>query len=456
MRRRSVMLPFLFVILCSLFIFHSTVRFSSVLVENDKGTLDPSQLSKQESSFVDPELVARHKAAPPGSEPWEAFLEPAVRINNASSTTSSIRRSSDSSSSSTTATASNSSTVAPTSASSINSSLTSLLSVDTGTGTESIAVGLPAGSSVAEQPLSLSNIPLIGAVMSAIDFLDEVVVCFNDCSDCTEDRLRELLASPEEKDKKKLKVFEYMAKVYGQGTKEFLSLPPTSPHSLVNYYNFCMSRARFSHAIKLDGDTILNPIVFGEAMQNARETLLDLPESNFRPLSFKGVNLIRDPGGKGVPCVWATRPTNGNGDCILHRISQKTVYIKGGRCEKLSGQGKVGRTFVNAWFHFKALKRDFGAGNYDLKGSPDSQYAQLYRKLGKDWQGTDAGQSPCQRDETTKALFSRSEFPKYLSEALAKEYSCIDPDFAEAVVAANLESFFLAPHPYLVRCPTYS
>ena len=78
-----------------------------------------------------------------------------------------------------------------------------------------------------EEWLSLS-------VESHIPFLDEIIIVYNRCTDSTPEIANDLM----KKYPNKVKAIMYEPDVYPQGSKEAISLPINSEHSLANYYNF--------------------------------------------------------------------------------------------------------------------------------------------------------------------------------------------------------------------------
>lgn len=96
---------------------------------------------------------------------------------------------------------------------------------------------------------------IVDCVESCINALDELIIVYNDCSDNSESVIKDCAA----KYPQKIRVYEYKANLLANNlTKdeflEALSLPSDSPRLLCNYYNFALSKAKYSHAIKIDAD----------------------------------------------------------------------------------------------------------------------------------------------------------------------------------------------------------
>lgn len=98
------------------------------------------------------------------------------------------------------------------------------------------------------------------AVDSWINQLDELVIVYNNCQDNSE----EIIVKCLQKYPNKIKAFHYIPIVYPQGSEKFKALPADDVHSLVNYYNFSLSKTTKKWAIKIDGDLILvNKMLMG-------------------------------------------------------------------------------------------------------------------------------------------------------------------------------------------------
>lgn len=94
-------------------------------------------------------------------------------------------------------------------------------------------------------------------VESCIPALDELIIVFNGCTDNSEDIIRKCGDMYPDK----IRVYEYTPQVLANNMneseyREALSLPKDSPRLLCNYYNFVLSKARYSHAVKIDADQL--------------------------------------------------------------------------------------------------------------------------------------------------------------------------------------------------------
>lgn len=127
-----------------------------------------------------------------------------------------------------------------------------------------------------ERPIGVSGLMRVkdeeeyveASINSVIDALDELIICYQECSDGT-------TAIIEHKQKEypgKIKVYFYAPKVYAHNlTPDELayacSLPDDSPHLLSSYYNYALSKATYRYAVKIDADQVY----FSERMQQICE-----------------------------------------------------------------------------------------------------------------------------------------------------------------------------------------
>ena len=98
---------------------------------------------------------------------------------------------------------------------------------------------------------------LSDCIESCIDALDELVICYQDCTDNAPEIIRE----KQRKYPDKIKVYYYAPPVLCHGlTEEELkyafSLPDSSIHKLCNYYNYTLSKATYRYALKIDSDQV--------------------------------------------------------------------------------------------------------------------------------------------------------------------------------------------------------
>ena len=211
---------------------------------------------------------------------------------------------------------------------------------------------------------------LEAAIRSHIGHFDEIVAVHNRSTDETPEILARLAAEfgP------KLRVFHYLPDVFPPGSDGHRATPADAPQSLVNYYNFALSRTRFSHATKLDDDHV----AMGEATAKLVADVRAGRAGQGEMACFSGLNLAR--GGEGQIGIVAHEPFAGNGDHWIFPVRPDTYFIKDRRFEVL--QSRLRRRFHSfAYWHLKYLKPDLGFANYDLAANPRSRYARRLTRL---------------------------------------------------------------------------
>ena len=98
---------------------------------------------------------------------------------------------------------------------------------------------------------------LSDCIESCIDALDELIICYQDCTDNAPGIIRE----KQRKYPDKIRVYYYAPPVLCHGLTEdekkyVFSLPDSSIHKLCNYYNYTLSKATYRYAMKIDSDQI--------------------------------------------------------------------------------------------------------------------------------------------------------------------------------------------------------
>jgi hypothetical protein len=208
------------------------------------------------------------------------------------------------------------------------------------------------------------------AIRSHIDHFDEIVAVYNQCTDATPDILRRLA----QQYGPKLRVYHYVPRVFPPGSEGHRKEPPDSPHSLVNYYNFALTRTRFTVATKLDDDHL--------AMETGLATLVQRTRRQARlneMICLSGLNLARTA--DGTIGILATQPFSGSGDIGFFPVSRETYFTHDARFERFR-RGSLRRHFGGiVYWHLKYLKREKGFANYELEANPDSRYARQLAAL---------------------------------------------------------------------------
>ena len=205
---------------------------------------------------------------------------------------------------------------------------------------------------------------LEAAIRSHIPHYDEIVAVYNRCTDDTPD----ILARLQREFGDRLRVWHYLPSVFPPGSEGHKSTPADHPQSLVNYYNFALSRTRYSHATKLDDDHV----AMGEPTARLVADIRAKRAGQGELACFSGLNLARDASGLGL---LARDPFAGSGDHWIFPVGPDTFFVHDRRFERLqhSGLRRVFHSF--AYWHLKHLKPEFGFANYDLSQNPQSRYA---------------------------------------------------------------------------------
>lgn len=121
---------------------------------------------------------------------------------------------------------------------------------------------------------------LSDCIDSCIGALDELIVCYQDCTD----NAPEIIRQKQQQYPDKIKVYYYAPPVFCHGLtdeekKYAFSLPDTSVHKLCNYYNYTLSKASYRYAMKIDSDQIY----FAEKLQRFCDA--------YRKDGFSGISL---------------------------------------------------------------------------------------------------------------------------------------------------------------------
>lgn len=210
------------------------------------------------------------------------------------------------------------------------------------------------------------------SIRSHMAFFDEIVAVYNQCTDATPEILMRL---QHEYGKDKLRVIHYVDEVYPPGSDGHAVTEPTSPHSLVNYYNFSLASTKFQYATKLDDDHLAIHDATREITTRLRSGDAD-PDTMY---CFSGLNLFRQS--DGVMGVLASDPVSGGGDIGFFRVTPETYFVHDRRFERFQ-RGNARRRFSGyLYWHLKFLKRDMGFGNYELEKNPNSRYAKRQAAL---------------------------------------------------------------------------
>jgi len=211
---------------------------------------------------------------------------------------------------------------------------------------------------------------LESTILSHLDYFDEIVAVYNQCTDSTPEILLRLRQSYPHK----LRVIHYVDRVFPPGSQGHAATPPDSPSSLVNYYNAALAATRYSIATKLDDDHLA--MAANTRALTHRLRSFSAPEVMH---CFSGLNLKR--AADGSLGVLANTPISGGGDIGLFPVRPDTYFVHDRRFERFQ-RGSLKRVFSGfLYWHLKFLKAGLGFANYELDANPNSRYGRLLARL---------------------------------------------------------------------------
>ena len=197
-------------------------------------------------------------------------------------------------------------------------------------------------------------------ILSHLDYYDEIIACYNDCSDNTEAILLDLAKQYPHK----IKVYHYLPKVHPIGSEGHRQAADDSVHGMANYYNYALSKTTCQVATKLDADHLAIPHKLAPLIDTIHK---DIAAGKEKIYMFSGLNLMRDKNSTiGIP---ENSLFSGNNDINYHPVNAKTVYHNSARMESFN---KTWRRSLETeymgimYFHLKALKN-----NFRLSDNPD-------------------------------------------------------------------------------------
>jgi hypothetical protein len=212
-------------------------------------------------------------------------------------------------------------------------------------------------------------------IRSHIEFFDEIVAVYNQCTDNTAEVLAKLQS---EYGPEKLKVIHYLDRVFPPGSDDHARTPPDSPNSLVNYYNFALAATQYTYATKLDDDHLAMP----GSLRGVVDLIRSSEADNLPMLCFSGLNLFPSPSGPTSICK--RDPISGGGDIGFFRLTNQTYFTHDRRFEKFH-RGSMPRHFAGyLYWHLKYLKPELGFSNYELDRYQSSRYAIRKQRLESD------------------------------------------------------------------------
>jgi Beta-1,4-N-acetylgalactosaminyltransferase (CgtA) len=209
------------------------------------------------------------------------------------------------------------------------------------------------------------------SIESHLPYVDEVVACYNDCSDATPRILADLAAEYPGK----VRPVEYLPKVHPILSREHAEAPTDSLHAIANYYNFALAQARYSYATKLDDDHLAIDVHLRPAIALVREAIAAGRRELF---TFSGLNLARDAHNR--LGVYTPQPFVGTGDHLYFPVCEQVYFVQEPRTEVFRFEPpRLPKRYVGLlYFHLKHAKP--GAGFHNLGAGELAQWQRDYQQ----------------------------------------------------------------------------
>jgi len=200
------------------------------------------------------------------------------------------------------------------------------------------------------------------AIKSILDYVDEVVVVLQNCTDNTEKIIRQMNSS-------KIKLFHYPFESFPSG-KNHENFLKNSIFNRSYYYNFALSLTSFSYVWKWDGDHA--------AFENRVEELRKIVDSNvYDIIHYKGYDIF------GEDLKFLCKDPFCSNEPAVFKVNKKTFYFSSFICEKFSYPINIGLRKMKIFnfpkplfIHFKYAKGESSIG----KGWPENWQNDPYFK----------------------------------------------------------------------------
>ncbi|WP_414516509.1 tetratricopeptide repeat protein [Nostoc sp. PCC 9305] len=199
---------------------------------------------------------------------------------------------------------------------------------------------------------------LAPTIESWIDYVDELVIVFHQCTDKTP----QIIKAFAQKYPQKIRAFHYLPHVDLFGTKEQVELDVNNIHSLVFYSNFALSQTRYKICVDIDSRHVGIP----EHLQNIYHYLKQNHLQN-TALFFSGVNLYQRPDDPNYYTNLKS-PASGNGDLAYWTVSQQNIFDKNAKiqfCEAIQFEGLTSYYLGFIFWHTRWLKKNVFTKNDD-------------------------------------------------------------------------------------------
>ena len=207
-------------------------------------------------------------------------------------------------------------------------------------------------------------------ITSHIDYFDEIVAVFNQCTDNTESILKKLsLKYP-----KKLKIYHYLDPVFPLGSEKHIMCHPESPLSMANYSNFALSKTRFKTVSKIDDDHI----AVEQKLKDITEYIRNKPLKDNLMLCYSGINIAIKQNRLGIP---KCDLISGNGDIGFFNVTEDRFFHHDKRFERFKVRGVKKEFYGLTYWHMKYLKKGNGFANYELNKSTNKRFSRKSEKF---------------------------------------------------------------------------
>ncbi len=211
---------------------------------------------------------------------------------------------------------------------------------------------------------------LAATIRSHLAYFDEIVACYNACTDQTAQILTQLAAEfPDQ-----IRIFHYEPQVHPILSSAHAGADTFSVHSMANYYNFALAQCRYQVAVKLDDDHLAIAANMSRAVACVRAANAAGRMALFR---FSGLNLA---GSLATPQVYRNCPLVGTGDIMFFPLHPQIYFVQAEKFETLQfGRQKalLPKRYLGVLYcHLKHLKADYGFTN--LAEPARSEYCSQY------------------------------------------------------------------------------
>lgn len=211
------------------------------------------------------------------------------------------------------------------------------------------------------------------SIESHLPYVDEVIACYNGCSDRTPQILAELAAQYPGR----VRPLEYLPKVHTFRSPEHDRAPTESVHAFANYSNYALLQARYSYAVKLDDDHLALDANLPQAIAAVRAAA----QAGRRELfTFSGLNLA--PNSAGEIGVYAGEPFAGVGDHLFFPVCSQVHFIQAPGVEAYRfAPPRLPKRYAGLLYaHLKHLKPEGGYGCLDeaSKAAWQRRYAERF------------------------------------------------------------------------------